>query len=79
MNGEFNPQQADQALAQMRQQVSIQALTNMVNTMTQKCFEKCVTKPGDSLSSREQRCLDACVKNYQKTMMTVKNTIEKQV
>ena len=33
-------------------------------TVRDKCFEKCITKPGNSLSSSEQQCLARCCDRY---------------
>lgn len=35
-------------------------MTACVQTVRDKCFDKCVTKPGNSLSSSEQQCLARC-------------------
>lgn len=32
--------------------------------MTQKCFQKCVGKPGTSLDSSEQKCVLMCVDRF---------------
>lgn len=33
-------------------------------TVTGKCFEKCITKPGSSLSGSESSCVSRCVDRY---------------
>ena len=33
-------------------------------TVRDKCFAKCVTKPGGSMSSGEAQCLSKCVDRY---------------
>lgn len=32
--------------------------------MNENCFEKCVPKPGSSLSSSEQTCFTSCMEKY---------------
>lgn len=32
--------------------------------INEKCFERCVPKPGSSLSSGEQTCLTQCMEKY---------------
>lgn len=32
--------------------------------MNENCFEKCVPKPGSSLSSGEQTCFTSCMEKY---------------
>ncbi|KAF8768608.1 hypothetical protein HU200_007157 [Digitaria exilis] len=34
------------------------------STVGNKCFEKCVTKPGSSLSGSESSCISRCVDRY---------------
>ena len=75
---EWNSQQADQALAKVRQQVSMQAVQDLVQKLTEKCFEKCVYKPGADLSNKEQRCMESCIDNYLETMKIVQQGMLKQ-
>ena len=35
-----------------------------VQTVRDKCFEKCITAPGRSLTANEQTCLQRCVDRY---------------
>ncbi len=35
-----------------------------LQTVRDKCFEKCVTKPSSSLGSSEQQCLARCCDRY---------------
>lgn len=35
-----------------------------LQTVRGKCFEKCITKPGSSLSGSEQSCISRCVERY---------------
>lgn len=35
-----------------------------LETVTGKCFEKCITKPGSSLSGSESSCVSRCVDRY---------------
>lgn len=35
-----------------------------VQTVRGKCFEKCITKPGSSLSGSESSCISRCVERY---------------
>ncbi|KAJ8929106.1 hypothetical protein NQ314_018220 [Rhamnusium bicolor] len=32
--------------------------------MTEKCFKKCISKPGASLDSSEQKCIAMCMDTY---------------
>lgn len=43
---------------------AFQALALNVQTIRDKCFDKCVTKPSSSLNSSEQQCLARCTDRY---------------
>ncbi|AEO69341.1 uncharacterized protein THITE_121986 [Thermothielavioides terrestris NRRL 8126] len=36
----------------------------LIENINEKCFERCVPKPGSSLSSSEQTCLTQCMEKY---------------
>ncbi|KAF6000606.1 Timm13p [Cyanidiococcus yangmingshanensis] len=56
-----------------------QAFQDLVQRVTEKCFEKCVTKPSSSLTSGEQTCLAKCVDRYIEAMGVVsKAMVERQ-
>ncbi|KAI3453290.1 hypothetical protein Pfo_009953 [Paulownia fortunei] len=35
-----------------------------LETVRGKCFEKCITKPGSSLSGSESSCISRCIDRY---------------
>jgi len=43
---------------------SSQVCWSVLQTVGNKCFEKCVTKPGSSLSGSESSCISRCVDRY---------------
>ncbi|PSR94264.1 Tim10/DDP family zinc finger-domain-containing protein [Coniella lustricola] len=49
-------------------QVQVESNTSnvrmLVEKMNENCFEKCVPKPGASLSSGEQTCFTNCMEKY---------------
>ena len=40
------------------------SVVSYLQTVRDKCFEKCVTKPSSSLGSSEQQCLARCCDRY---------------
>ncbi|KAH6896548.1 Tim10/DDP family zinc finger-domain-containing protein [Thelonectria olida] len=36
----------------------------LIENLQETCFEKCVPKPGASLSSGEQSCMTSCMEKY---------------
>lgn len=62
-----SPDMSAQKEAMMQQVKSEIALANaqeLMNKMNEKCFARCVTKPGTSLSSSEEGCLSRCMDRY---------------
>lgn len=47
-------------------------------TVRDKCFEKCVTKPSSSLSSSEQQCLSRCSDRYGEATQAVLRAVLEQ-
>jgi hypothetical protein len=43
----------------------MQYVQEFYQTVRDKCFKICVTSPGSSLSSSEQKCLGRCMDRYQ--------------
>jgi len=44
-------------------------------TVREKCFEKCVPKPGTSLSSGEQTCIAKCTDRYVDATRAISNVV----
>jgi import inner membrane translocase subunit TIM13 len=42
--------------------------------LNEHCFERCIPKPGTSLSKGEESCMSACMEKY----MSAWNTVSKQ-
>jgi import inner membrane translocase subunit TIM13 len=49
-------------------------LLTIVQKLNEHCFERCVPKPGTSLSKGEENCFTACMEKY----MSAWNTVSKQ-
>ena len=60
----------------LRQQMLVQTV---INTLTDKAFEKCITKPGDSLSGREVACVNATVCKWLDTNQFMNGRMEKKM
>ncbi|XP_063706922.1 mitochondrial import inner membrane translocase subunit Tim13-like [Culicoides brevitarsis] len=72
--GNLSSADKDNLMEQVQQQVAIANLQQMVSTMTSKCFEKCISKPGSELDSSDQKCLSMCMDRYFDTINTVSKT-----
>ncbi|CAH8577467.1 unnamed protein product [Heterobilharzia americana] len=50
----LTPTQKGQLMEQMRAEVALASARELLEKMSDKCFEKCITKPGTSLDNSEQ-------------------------
>lgn len=53
--------QKDELMSQVRQQMLIANTQELMGKMTEKCFKKCVNKPGTELDNSEQKCVAMCM------------------
>ncbi|KAI0902404.1 Tim10/DDP family zinc finger-domain-containing protein [Annulohypoxylon nitens] len=54
----------EEAKKQISTQHAIENAKELVDKINKHCFEKCVPKPGTSLSSTEQNCATQCIEKY---------------
>ncbi|KDD74440.1 hypothetical protein H632_c1313p1 [Helicosporidium sp. ATCC 50920] len=53
-----------QVMDSIKQQMAVAFLQSFYQTVRDKCFKMCVTKPSTSLGSSEQQCLARCCDRY---------------
>jgi len=58
----------------VRTELAVANAQELVNKAGERCYAKCVTKPGDSLSSSEQTCLTRCFERYMEAFNVVSRT-----
>ncbi|RQM06061.1 hypothetical protein DH86_00002373, partial [Scytalidium sp. 3C] len=58
----------------VRQEAAMTNARQLIEKVNEHCFEKCVPKPGASLSSGEQTCFTQCMEKY----MAAWNTVSRQ-
>ncbi|XP_037949748.1 mitochondrial import inner membrane translocase subunit Tim13-like [Teleopsis dalmanni] len=51
-------------IEQVRQQIAVANAQELLTKMTEKCFKKCVGKPGVTLDSSEQKCISMCMDRF---------------
>jgi len=62
---------------QIKQEMNVAFVQEFYQTVRDKCFKACVTRPGSSLSSSEQQCLARCCDRYHEaTQIVTKSTLE---
>ncbi|PSS12680.1 hypothetical protein M430DRAFT_44561 [Amorphotheca resinae ATCC 22711] len=59
---------------QVRQEAAMTNARQLIEKVNEHCFEKCVPKPGSSLSSGETTCFTSCMEKY----MAAWNTVSRQ-
>lgn len=55
---------SEEIMDQIRQQLAIANAQLVIQKMTEKCFAKCISKPGSSLDNSEQKCVAMCMDRY---------------
>jgi len=63
-----------QIMRQVQQESAMQNARMLVEKLNEHCFERCIPKPGASLSKGEETCFTACMEKY----MGAWNTVSKQ-
>ncbi|KAJ4984119.1 Tim10/DDP family zinc finger [Stagonosporopsis vannaccii] len=63
-----------QIMRQVQQEAAMQNARMLVEKLNEHCFERCIPKPGTSLSSGEEGCFKNCMEKY----MSAWNTVSKQ-
>lgn len=53
--------QKSDLMDQVKQQIALANAQELLTKMTEKCFKKCVLKPGSELDSSEQKCVAMCM------------------
>lgn len=56
--------QKSKLMDSVQEQFAIATVTELLTKVTNKCFQKCITKPGTSLDSSETKCLNHCVDRF---------------
>ncbi|KAL3285174.1 hypothetical protein HHI36_019293 [Cryptolaemus montrouzieri] len=66
--------QKDELMDQVKQQIAVANVQELLTKMTEKCFKKCINKPGTSLDSSEQKCIAMCMDRYMDSWNLVSET-----
>ncbi|OCK99044.1 uncharacterized protein K441DRAFT_540845 [Cenococcum geophilum 1.58] len=61
-------------MRQIQQEAAVQNARMLVEKLNEHCFERCVPKPGNTLSKGEESCFTACMEKY----MTAWNVVSRQ-
>ncbi|KAF9048401.1 Tim10/DDP family zinc finger-domain-containing protein [Panaeolus papilionaceus] len=64
----------EQTMTAIRQELALVNVQELMNKSGDRCYAKCVTKPGDSLSNSEKQCLSRCFDRYMDAFNIVSRT-----
>ncbi|KAI8875570.1 hypothetical protein K501DRAFT_233500 [Backusella circina FSU 941] len=53
-----------EVMDQVRSELALANAQELINKINEKCYLKCVPKPGSRLESGEQACLSKCMDRY---------------
>ncbi|XP_011864408.1 PREDICTED: mitochondrial import inner membrane translocase subunit Tim13 [Vollenhovia emeryi] len=77
--GSLSGSQRDELMQQVKQQIAVANAQELLTKMTEKCFKKCIAKPGTSLDSSEQKCLAMCMDRYMDSFNLVSKTYSERL
>ncbi|XP_026199885.1 mitochondrial import inner membrane translocase subunit Tim13 [Anabas testudineus] len=61
-------------MEQVKVQIAVANAQELLQRMTEKCFKKCIGKPGSTLDNSEQKCIAMCMDRYMDAWNTVSRT-----
>ncbi|OTA95777.1 hypothetical protein M434DRAFT_68785 [Hypoxylon sp. CO27-5] len=63
-----------EVVKQVRTQYAMDNAKQLIEKINEHCFDKCVPKPGASLSNSEQTCFTQCMEKYMSAWNQVSTT-----
>ncbi|KAI1464654.1 Tim10/DDP family zinc finger-domain-containing protein [Daldinia caldariorum] len=63
-----------QVIKEVKTQYAVENARLLVEKVNEHCFEKCVPKPGPSLSNSESTCFTQCMEKYMSAWNQVSST-----
>ncbi|XP_054164039.1 mitochondrial import inner membrane translocase subunit Tim13-like [Oppia nitens] len=64
MDNKLTGAQKEELMDTVKQQIAVANAQELLKKMTEKCFNKCITRPGTSLDNSETKCLNLCVDRF---------------
>ncbi|ESO06101.1 hypothetical protein HELRODRAFT_64842 [Helobdella robusta] len=72
--GKLDSNQKQQLMEQVKAQIAVANAQELLQKMSDKCFKKCIPKPGSGLDNSEQKCIAMCMDRYMDTWNIVSKT-----
>lgn len=64
----------DEIIEQIRQDIKLVVMQDLMRQLTRKCFDRCVASPSASFSKQEQACLSRCAARFLEATQIVGKT-----
>ncbi|XP_047987653.1 mitochondrial import inner membrane translocase subunit Tim13-like [Cydia fagiglandana] len=77
--GSLSGTQKEELMDQVKQQIAIANAQELLTKMSEKCFKKCINKPGTALDSSEQKCIAMCMDRYMDAWNLVSRTYSSRI
>ncbi|KAF8841268.1 hypothetical protein BDN67DRAFT_950144 [Paxillus ammoniavirescens] len=71
--------QKEAVMNSIRSEIALVNAQELMNKTNEKCFAKCVLKPGTSLSSSEETCLARCMDRYMEAFNIVSRSYTQRI
>ncbi|KIK80968.1 hypothetical protein PAXRUDRAFT_833202 [Paxillus rubicundulus Ve08.2h10] len=71
--------QKEAVMNSIRSEIALVNAQELMNKTNEKCFAKCVLKPGTSLSSSEETCLARCMDRYMEAFNVVSRSYTQRI
>lgn len=68
-----------QMMDAVKQQIAVANAQELLSKMSDKCFKKCIYKPGASLDNSEQKCIAMCMDRYMDAWNLVSESYTKRL
>lgn len=59
---------------QISQELAVANATELVNKITQNCFDKCILHPQDSITAQQNGCINQCLEKYMRSWNVISKT-----
>lgn len=67
VGGKMDSATREQLMSQVKQQIALANAQELLQKMSEKCYKKCIAKPGTTLDNSEQKCIAMCMDRYMDT------------
>ncbi|XP_029165995.1 mitochondrial import inner membrane translocase subunit Tim13-like [Nylanderia fulva] len=77
--GNLTGSQREELMQQVKHQMAIANAQELLTRITEKCFKKCISKPGTSLDTSEQKCIAMCMDRYMDSFNLISKTYSERI